>query len=179
MEQRHGRSLFYVSVASVVFVICFAIASISYSKSGDDGVGLNKQAENLKRLNAEIAYRLRGIPNTLILSRSYTNATPKANVLSGVFALAEADWPPALLPEFNKRSVISLCYDLKALSKGDDKKAVEAAYEVFQKMAKAAREKYYVHVMYKMSVERLKQAEEEGEGYYKELVQLRPQWETH
>lgn len=168
------------TLALVALVLGFAgFALTVFSGSHGDG-GKDSQSTSsvdaVKRIDAEIAYRLRDIPNLIQKSRANTNPVAKGNLLSQVFEVAEADWASPMFPEFTKRSVLSLCYDLKSLTDGRDRDAVESVYGVLIQMAKDSREKYYVHDMYKMDSVQLKVAEDAAENYYRRIVYLRPQW---
>jgi hypothetical protein len=168
------------TLALVALVLGFAGFALTIFVGSREGVEKDSPSasnvETVKRIDAEIAYRLRGIPILIQKSRENTNPVAKGNLLSQVFEVAEADWASPMFPEFNKRSVLSLCYDLKSLVDGRDRDAIESAYSALIQMAKESREKYYVHDMYKMDSVQLKVAEDAAESYYRRIVGLRPQW---
>lgn len=163
-----------IATASLLFTSAFFNWPIPLKRliTGDKADSVS----SVTLIDEEINYRLRDIPNTLKRSRASKNPVEKGNLLSFVFGIPEANWPTPLFPEFADRSVISLCSDLIRISNGAEAESSQAASRALQQWARAAREKYYVHDMYKMSLDQLTAAENEAEDYYMRAVLARPSW---
>ncbi|MCC6141479.1 MAG: hypothetical protein IT389_12790 [Nitrospira sp.] len=131
---------------------------------------------NTERLDKEIAFRLRSVPDTLKRSRAASNPVAKANLLNGVFELAEQNRESSLFPEFSKRSVLSLCDDLVAQSSLTSRNSTLTTYHLLQGWAKDAQEKYLVFNMYKMSPPELERAQSAAEKLYEAVIQSHPAW---
>lgn len=149
-----------------------------YAKQAAEQAASAAERATVKKLDAEIAFRIRGVPDVIRRSRMSDNPTVKGNLLSGVFAIAEGDWPTPLFPEYAKRSLIALVYELAYHLSGAERKSVDRAYLTLTTMGKASREKYYVHDMFRMSVDQLTLAEREAEDYFSSLIQRRPAWKS-
>lgn len=160
-------------VALVLGFAGFTLTVFAGTPEANPKATLRSNIAEVQRLNEEIAYRLQDVPHLIQSAREADDPIAKSNILNRIFEIPEAAWMKPLLPEFANRSVISLCYDLK--SRLNPPKGADAVYDLFQKMAKDAKEKYYVHDMYKMDDDELRAAEDAAENFYNDFVALRSQ----
>lgn len=130
----------------------------------------------LIKINKEISFRISVFPYRIEKSRTYTKEVAKSNILSGLYAIPGANHLKPFFPEYSNKSILSLCFDINTLAKGNQLNISNTGCALFDEMNKLSINKYYVHDMYKMSIDKLTIVEDEVEDFYNKIIQAQPAW---